>query len=332
LAQDVESYRRAGRINEITAVVQERAGKAYDPAIVEVFCRYADELLMGSDGEMSWEVALAAEPGTRPYLSNDEMDNVAQVLADFTDLLSSYDICHSREIATLAMEAAQHFGLPDTDLKAIQRMGWLHDLGKIAISPGIWCKPGSLTDSEWERVRLHPYYTERILSRPAILAQLGSIAALHHERQDGSGYYHGFYGNNIPPAARLLAAANFYQARIETRVYREALTPEAAADQLRLEVRAGRLDSDAVKAVLSAAGHHTPPIRRDRIAGLTEREIEVLRLMARSLSKRQMAQHLSVSEKTIDSHAMHIYEKIHVSTRAAAALFAVQHDLLGDMN
>jgi HD-GYP domain-containing protein (c-di-GMP phosphodiesterase class II) len=287
---------------------------------------------MGLDDTLSWEAGLAAEPGTRPYLSDDEIDETALVLADFTDMLSSYDSCHSREVAGLAMTAARHFGLPDADLKAIQRMGWLHDLGKIGISPGIWCKPRSLTDSEWERVRLHTYYTERILSRPAILAQLGSVAALHHERQDGSGYHHGLHGNSIPPVARLLAAANFYQAKLEARPYREALTQEAAADQLRHEVRNGRLDSDAVKAVLSAAGHHTPPVRRDRIAGLTEREIEVLRLMARSLSKRQMAQRLSVSEKTIDSHAMHIYEKIHVSTRAAAALFAVQHDLLGEAN
>jgi HD-GYP domain-containing protein (c-di-GMP phosphodiesterase class II) len=209
-------------------------------------------------------------------------------------------------------------------------MGWLHDLGKIGVPPGIWVKQRPLTNTEWERVRLHPYFTERVLAQAPLLAQFGSCAALHHERLDGSGYHRGLGANALPPAARLLAAANCYQALTEARAFRDAFTPEAAADQLRQEARNGRLDGDAIKVVLAAAGHHTTPVRREQVAGLTEREIDVLRLIAHGLTNRQMAQELSVSEKTVGNHIMHIYEKINVSTRSAATLFAMQHHLISD--
>jgi HD-GYP domain-containing protein (c-di-GMP phosphodiesterase class II) len=332
LVQDAETFRRAYGVEATITLVRQRAGKAYDPHIVEQFCHVGQGLLAELEDGANWDTALAAEPGTKPYLSEDEFDDAAQVLADFIDLLSPYFACHSRHVAILAASAARQFGLPASDVKMVERTGWLHDLGKISVPPAIWYKERSLTSSEWERVRLHPYYTERILSRPNALAHLGSIAVLHHERLDGSGYHRGIGANNMPPTALVLAAANFYQARIEPRPHREAMTPEAAAVELRREARAGRLDADAVKAVLSAAGHHTTPIRRDRVGGLSEREIEVLGLVASGLSNRQIAEHLSLSEKTVANHILHIYEKINVSTRAAATLFAMQHNLLTNLN
>lgn len=332
LAQDAETFRRAYGIETAVATIHRRAGHSLDPHLAARFCKVADSLFADLEDKATWEAVLAAEPGQRRYLSEAELDNAALVLADFIDLVSPYFACHSRRVAELAKSAAEHFGLPEPDVKAVQRMGWLHDLGKVGVPPGIWYKSRSLTDSEWERVRLHPYYTERILSRPDILARLGNCAALHHERLDGSGYHRGLIANTISPAARLLAAANFYQARLEARPFRDGLTPDAAADELRREVRAGRLDSDAAKAVLTAAGHYTAPVRRERVAGLTEREVEVLRLIARGLSNRQMAERLRISEKTAGNHIMHIYEKINVSTRAAATLFAMQHHLLDNLS
>ncbi|MEO8392192.1 MAG: HD domain-containing phosphohydrolase [Chloroflexota bacterium] len=330
LAQDVESYRRAGRIEEVIAVVHQRAGSAYDPKIAEVFCRNAERLMTELDVAGSWQNILACEPGQHRYLSNEEFDGAAQVIADFVDLLSPYFTCHSRDVASLASAAAASYGLLPLEAKAVERMGWLHDLGKLSVPLGIWDKPRPLTSSEWERVRLHPYYTERILVSCAGVAELGADAALHHEWLDGSGYPRGVAANALSPRSRLLAAANFYHARREPRPFRESLTPEIAADELRKEVRAGHLDGDAAKAVLSAAGHHVTPVRRAGIAGLSEREIEVLGLLARGRSNRQMARQLGVSENTIGTHVAHIYDKLNVSTRAAATVFAMQHHLLKD--
>lgn len=92
------------------------------------------------------------------------------------------------------------------------------------------------------------------------------------------------------------------------------------------EVRAGRLDAVAVRAVVEAAGHRTPRIEGP--AGLTQREIDVLRLLARGLQTKQMARALGISVKTADNHIQNMYSKIGVSTRAAAAVFAMQHGLV----
>ena len=132
----------------------------------------------------------------------------------------------------------------------------------------------------------------------------------------------------LPPGARLLAAAHVYHAMTEPRPHRPTLSPDAAAAAVQGEVKAGRLDGEAVHAVLTAAGHRIHLTRRNWPAGLSEREVEVLRLVARGLSKRQIADRLIISPATADHHIRHIYDKIGVSTRAAATLFALQYDLV----
>ena len=129
-------------------------------------------------------------------------------------------------------------------------------------------------------------------------------------------------------AARILAAADSYQAMIEPRPHRPALSSEQAADRLRREVRDGRLDGDAVHAVLAEAGHRVPRVRRERPSGLSERELEVMRLLARGLSNREMAAQLYLSPDTIKHHIQHIYNKIGLSTRAGATLFAMENGIL----
>jgi DNA-binding NarL/FixJ family response regulator len=207
----------------------------------------------------------------------------------------------------------------------------LHDLGRIGVPNGIWDKPGPLTTAEWEQVRLHSYHSERILSRSSALAPLASLAGMHHERQDGSGYYRQATAATIPNGARVLAAADAYQAMTQERPYRPALTRSAAAEQLRSEAARGRLDPDAVRAILEAAGHaFTRRTRPAWPAGLSDREVQVLRLVARGYSNREMARLLYISPKTVGHHIQHIYAKIGVSTRAAAAMFAMEHRLVGE--
>jgi DNA-binding CsgD family transcriptional regulator len=192
----------------------------------------------------------------------------------------------------------------------------------------IWDKAGRLTAAEGERVRLHPYYTERILTQSPVLRPLAHLAGSHHERRDGSGYHRGTTGGALSTGARILAAADAYQAMIEERPYRAALPPSEAARQVEADVGAGRLDPEAAHAVLTAAGHVRRRTRPSWPAGLSDREVEVLRLVARGKTDKEIGRVLIIAEVTVHHHVRHVYDKIGVSTRAGAALFAMEHDLI----
>jgi HD-GYP domain-containing protein (c-di-GMP phosphodiesterase class II) len=328
LAQDVVTYQRLGDLDAAVQMVRERSGGAYDPRHVEHFCAHATALMQGLDDEPSWEQVLGYEPGERLVLNESQFDTACQALADFADIKSPYTLGHSPGVAKLAASAARIAGLGEAEVLALWRAGLLHDLGRVGVSAGIWTKPGPLTEREWEQVRLHPYYTERILARPAMFATIGALATLHCERLDGSGYHRRLPASVLSPAARVLAAADVFQALLEPRPHRPARTPDAAAAELARAAQAGGLDPDAVRYVLAAAGQSVKQARPTRPAQLTERELEVLRLIARGHSIKQIAQLLTISPKTADSHIQHIYEKLGVSTRAGATLFAVEHSLL----
>jgi HD-GYP domain-containing protein (c-di-GMP phosphodiesterase class II) len=329
IAMDAELFHRLGGNETALAVIRRRSAGFYDPNLAERFCRGAPLLFHLLEGGSAWNRLLATEPGKRIDLSAAQFDEALGAMADFTDIRSPTTFGHSRVVAELAQGAARCLGLSAEDVLAARQAGLVHDLGMTSL-PMLLCeKAGPLTEGEWERVRLHPYYTERILARPLALAHIGQLGALHHERLDRSGYHRGLPDSLLPPIARILAVADMYRALIEPRPHRSALSPEAAADQLRGEVRAGRLDSEAVSAVLEAAGHRVRA-RREQVAGLTDRELEVLRLLAGSQTNKQIAEQLTLSMNTVDSHIRHIYAKIGVSTRAAAALFAIQHHIVGN--
>ena len=330
LAQDAITFHRLEGVEAGVKMARERKGTLYDPQIVDCFCQQASHLLKGLEQEPPWEMVLALEPGMHARLSVEQFDNACRAIADFADIKSPYTLGHSVGVAELAAKAAHGCGLPDADTVTIKWAGLLHDIGRVGISAGIWGKPGPLSTREWERVRLHPYYTERVLARPGVLARLGALASLHHERLDGSGYYRGLSANMLSPAARILAVADVYHAMTELRPHRPALTSEQAAEQLRREARAGRLDGEAVSQVLLAAGQAVRTSRHELVAGLSTRQVEVLRLIARGYTIKQIARTLTLSEKTVDNHIQHIYNKIGVSTRAGATLFAMEQNLLID--
>jgi HD-GYP domain-containing protein (c-di-GMP phosphodiesterase class II)/DNA-binding CsgD family transcriptional regulator len=328
LAQDVVVWARLGGADAAIAMTRKRSGGAYDPRMAERFCDEAPAILAGVGQEPTWESVLALEPGDRHSLTDEEFDRSCEALADFADLKSPHTLGHSPGVAALAAGAGRRCGLIEADVTELRRAGLLHDIGRVGVSAGIWEKPGPLSEREWEQVRLHAYYTERVLARPAPLGRLGALAAQHHERLDGSGYHRAMSGPALSPAARILAAADAYRAMTEPRAYRPALSREAAAEELRREVRAGRLDGDAVHGVLAEAGHRVPRIRRERPAGLSPRELEVLRLLARGLSNRDMAEQLVLSPDTVKHHIQHIYDKTGLATRAGATLFAMENGLL----
>jgi len=331
VADIVEIYYHRYGIDAAREVARERRGKHFDPDIVDEFCRNAPELLETTDGDRDWLALIDREPGLRAQLTDPEIDTALEAVSDFTDLRSPFLAGHSRGVADLAAGAATEIGLPEHEVIATRRAGLLHDLGRHGIPATIWDKPGLLNTAERERVRLHTYYTERMLARPPALARLGVIAASHHERLDGSGYHRALSGPSLSMPSRLLAAADVYHAMTEPRPHRPALGAQQAATEARAEVRAGRLDGEAVDAVLSAAGQRRRK-RRGGPAGLTPREVEVLTLIARGASNRQVAHALGITPNTAGTHIERIYTKIGASTRSTAALFAMQHGLLDPLS
>ncbi len=325
VARDAVFQQMLGGVDRAASVVRRRAGHAFDPDVVAALGA-GPAGPFATDTGSAWDEALASEPMPHIFLRGEGIDNALAAMGDFSDLASPYLIGHSTGVATLAMHAARGSRFDLADITTIRRAALVHDIGRVAVPARIWQEPGPLTPDDWEKVRLHPYHTERILHRSPFLGVLGGVAGAHHERCDGSGYHRGTSAAGLNPLARLLAAADAYRAKTEPRSYRVALTPAQAAEMMTSEVHSGRLDAVAVKAVLEAAGQRTPRIERP--AGLTPREAEVIGLLARGLQTKQIARALGISGKTADNHIQNVYGKIGVSTRAAAALFAMQHGLV----
>jgi HD-GYP domain-containing protein (c-di-GMP phosphodiesterase class II) len=322
-----EVAHRLGGVPAAKALARKRSGKQFDPALAELMWTEAEMILSGLDSVSSWDAVIEAEPALAVVLSADRFDAALLAIANFVDLKSPFTLGHAHAVGDLAKGAGGQLGLSEATLRTLRRAGFVHDFGRLGISNSIWDKGGPLGAGEWERVRLHPYLTERMLHQSVTLAPLGAIAVQHRERLDGSGYPRGLVGAAISQPARILGAADAYQAMREPRPYRVSRSADQAAAELRADVKAGRLDAEAVEAVLGAAGHRVSR-RRDGPAGLTPREIEVLRLLARGLSNKQIGQRLVISPKTVANHIEHIYTKIDASTRATASLFAMQHGLL----
>jgi HD-GYP domain-containing protein (c-di-GMP phosphodiesterase class II) len=324
IADDADMAHCLSGLEAARALVRRRAGKVYDPALAAVFDDVTGELWDDGDHASVWTAAMSAEPGAPRVLTGAALDCAFEVFADFADLKCAWFTGHSRSVATLAAIGARTLGLPDADCVALERAGLLHDLGRVAVSNEVWNRAGPLTADDREAVRLHPYHTCRITEAAGALREPGALAGLHHERLDGSGYPGGQRAEALSPAARLLAAADVVRALREPRPHRPALDEQAATEVLRGEVRAGRLDADAVAAIRDG--------RRGRRvvwpADLTAREVEVLRLLSRGCSNRQIAEQLVVSPRTVGHHVAHVYQKAGVSTRAGATLFAMRHGLL----
>jgi HD-GYP domain-containing protein (c-di-GMP phosphodiesterase class II) len=327
IGEFTEVAHRLGGTEAAVALAERRAGSQFDPDLAAAFARHADVILDGLDADQTWDEVIAAEPSLSVTLAPAEFDAALLAVADFVDLKSPCMLGHARGVSELADAAGRTVGLDASDRTLLHRAGVVHGLGRLGVSNAIWDKAGSLGAGEWERVRLHPYLTERMLSQSEALAPVGAVAGALRERLDGSGYPRRLSGAAIGMPARLLGAADAYQAMREPRPYRDPLAPDQAAAELRGEVKAGRMDADAVEAVLGAAGHRVAR-RREGPAGLTPREVEVLRLVSLGLSAKEIAARLVISPKTTRNHVEHIYAKIGVSNRAGASLFAVQHGLL----
>jgi HD-GYP domain-containing protein (c-di-GMP phosphodiesterase class II) len=189
-------------------LVRERADHAFDPAVAACLVKKGREIMALDEGASAWEEVLALEPPPRLMVEGEALDRALASMGSFADLISPYLAGHSAGVAELAGAAARHCPIDAVGVTAIRRAGLVHDLGRVAVQPRIWQKSGPLTADDWEQVRLHPYHTERVLSRSAFLSALAPVAEAHHERLDGSGYHRAAVGPELGLPARLLAAAD----------------------------------------------------------------------------------------------------------------------------
>lgn len=294
--------------------------------MVDLFVRHWADLTASIRGDVRGAL-LAREPRASTTVDLDDADVLSEMFADFVDLKSPFTLGHSRMVATAATDAAREMGLPEADQARLRRAGLLHDLGRVAVSNAIWDKPGPLTDAERDTMRDHATFTERILSLAAPWKELAVLAASDHERTDGSGYPRSALVANIGVPARILAAADVFSALVTPRPHRPAFDVESATRILREEAARGRLDRAATDAVLAGRGLRG----RDKPrlpAGISERELQVLRLLARGLVDKEIAERLGISHRTVHHHNQSLFAKIGVSTRGAAALYAVENGLL----
>jgi HD-GYP domain-containing protein (c-di-GMP phosphodiesterase class II) len=328
VARDYSLFLSAAGAEDARTVLERRAGTAYDPRLAGLAVRNLDVLGAGLDDTRMWERALESEPFPEVRLSGDRIDAGFAAFAALTGLKSPWLREHSTGVADLAEAAAWRLGLQAETVAFLRRAALASDLGRVGVSNAIWEKPGPLGFGEWERVRLHPHFTERAFAQSQALAAIGAFAGSHHERLDGSGYPRGLRGSALDRPGRILAAADCYVAMRSARPHRPALEPAAAEKELGREVEAGRLDAEAVDAVLAAAGHRVPNRPPERPAGLTGRELEVLLALVRGHSNQTIADELGISAKTVGHHVQHVYRKAGVRSRAAATVWAFEHDLV----
>lgn len=317
LAHELEVLARIEGIDRALTTVRRRRGKAYDPTLTDVALANAAAWWDEVEPLDPWDAALACAPSSPP-LSDTALHEALLVLADFSDLKSPWLGGHSRAVAALAGEACG----PIAEAAAL-----VHDLGRVAVPNTVWDKPASLTRDERDRAEVHALVTDQLLRRIPYTATLADVACSAHERTDGSGYHRRSTSAHLDDAQRVVAAADVYDALVSDRAHRPALAPDEAATELRHEAAAGRLDADAVERVLAAAGHQR--VARPVLpGGLSAREVDVLRLVALGLTTKVIAERLSIAAKTADHHIQHIYTKLGVSTRGAAALYAAEHGIL----
>jgi len=307
------------------AAAKARGGKSFDPTIAAQaieLCGDASFWQFMGDQE-PWDSMLALEPEPVRWVSEAQLDEIALAFADIVDLKSATTVTHSRRTAELAEALARRMKLDDEAVALTRRAALVHDLGLVAVPAFILHKEQRLTEAEFERYRLHPYYTERILSRSPLLRSIGVVAAAHHEAVDGSGYHAGLSGSQLTQPMRLVALASAYEEMTG------GATPADPEPLLKSLEDSRRYDEPCLSALASELGAERPIRARSAWpSGLTDREVEVLRHVASGLTIRQTAQRLVVSDHTARHHLESVYSKLGISSRAGAVLFAVENDLL----
>lgn len=279
--------------------------------------------------ESAQSVILAMQPPTSAdRIGTDQIEVVCEALADLVDIKTHESWNHSRIVAEVAVGMGSYLGLDEAEQNRLRYAALVHDIGNVAIPLHILEKGDNRSASEWEYYRLHSYYTQRVLERVEPLQELAPAAASAHEWINGQGYHRQLIGEQIPLNGRILAVADTY-AQL-TQKLGDKLEPADALRKIRQSVGTQFDEScyDALATSLSSAHFikRAAPERRP-LGNLTERETEVLRLLTQGQSNPQIAKTLVISRKTVEHHLEHVYNKIGVTCRTSAVVYAVQHGI-----
>jgi HD-GYP domain-containing protein (c-di-GMP phosphodiesterase class II) len=321
-------FDRLGGVDGAIEALRQRAGGYLDPTLVETFVAGAGRLLEPTRDGAASEWLLNELPRPVTVLDDAELENALRVFGEAVDLKSPAFHGHCTAVASTADAASVALGLPDDERRTARLAALVADLGRVAVATTIWERHGALGSDDWMQVRLHPYHSEQILSRAGVPA-IAAVVGAHHERLDGSGYYRGCGAAQLGRVARVVAVADSWCAMTSDRAHRPALSTAKSAASLRSQASAGRLDPSIVDAVIGSATG-SPVHRPRRHDGLTDRQVEVLRLVAQGMSNREIAERLVISRRTAEHHVQDVYARIGVSSRAGAALYAMEHALLRD--
>ncbi len=275
-----------------------------------------------------WDVVLALEPAPRTTVSDAGLLRALAALGDYADLKLPERSGYARRISRIADAVLDIADLDASEEETLVRAARVHDVGMVAVPVGVWRarpRPGS---AGWEQVRLHPHWSARILARCSGLDQVATVVGRHHERLDGSGYPSGLTGDLGRASGLLGCAVLFDEMTSMPPVGSQPDVQDVATEMARL-ASVGALDRGDVNTVLAAVGAAVPLMEVERPAGLDRAGGRRARPARGGSTNRQIAAALDISPKTVASHVEHIYTKAGVRSRAAATLFAMQHNLVG---
>jgi HD-GYP domain-containing protein (c-di-GMP phosphodiesterase class II) len=328
LAQVLELMYHFAGPEATQALAQEKRGTRFDPEAVDAFLTLTQQTNFWNtfEEQSTQEALLARRPPTAADCAQaDQIEHVCETLADFVDLKTRDNWHHSRTVAETAVGIGTALGMKTSELTKLRHAALIHDIGKVAIPASILAKGERLSSSEWETYRLHVYYTQRILERVAPLQELAPAASAHHEWINGQGYHRRLRGEQFPLHGRILAVANSYAKLLQQGDQTDVL------DQMRSQVgtQFDRVCYEAlVTSLTQGPGLQSASPKSRKVGGLTDRETEVLRLLAQGHNTPQIARTLHISKKTVEHHLSHIYNKIDVTCRTAAVVYAVQQGIV----
>ncbi len=317
VADFAEIFHRIGGRAEALAVLRHRRGAHFDPDVVDRFLNHADALFPLLEAPSPWSRWLEAEPAPARLFDPDALEGLSRAFAAFVDLKSAWLLGHSEAVSRLAARVAPRLGL---DASLLRIAGRLHDIGRAGISNLVWDKAGPLDAVERAEADRHSALGAAILGRTPLLARFARWVGEVHTPLAAPGR-----PGTVSREARLLAVADAWVALTAARAWRPAYAPADAARILGSEARSGKFDPEMVAAVVSAAGELPRRVRWPD--GLTRREVDVLRALARGRSNKEIAVDLGLSPKTVERHVTRLYARIGARSRAAAALWAMEHDL-----
>jgi HD-GYP domain-containing protein (c-di-GMP phosphodiesterase class II) len=236
LAQTLETGWAAGNQEGAMATARERSNCWFDPDLVKAAESLSRRTALWNNlgSETIYSTVVAFDTNQKTMIPGDAtLDSICLAFADIVDSKSPFTYQHSNGVANAAVAIARTLGLPAERIRFMRHAGLLHDLGKLSVPNAVLEKPGKLDAAEWEIMRLHPYYTWKILSCISGFRELSEVTAAHHEKLDGTGYFRGLRAPQLSLEMRILTVADIFDALSAKRPYRDALPLETVLKIMR---------------------------------------------------------------------------------------------------